>query len=73
MPHLGVVAFSNPNFPSDVTQQLLQLQHPLPPVRWKQNASGHLPEVIEVDETDVAEQPTHLALVLKQMNSDLGF
>ena len=73
MPHLGGVALSNPNFPSDVTQQLLQLQHPLPPVRWKQNASGHLPEVIEVDETDVAEKPTHLALVLKQKNSDQGF
>ena len=60
-------------FPTDVTQQLLQLQHPLPPVRWKQNSTDNLPETIEVDETNVAEKPTHLALVLKQKNADQGF
>ena len=63
----------NPNFPTDVTQQLLQLQQPLPPVRWKQNPTDNLPEVIEVDETNVAEKPTHLALVLKQKKPDEGF
>ena len=56
-----------------MTQQLLQLQHPLPPVRWKQNSTNNLPETIEVDETDVAEKPTHLALVLKQKTPDQGF
>ena len=63
----------NQTFPTDVTQQLLQLQHPLPPVRWKQNSSDNLPETIEVDETNVAEKPTHLALVLKQKTPDQGF
>ena len=33
----------------------------------------NMPEVIEVDETNVAEKPTHLALVLKQKNPDEGF
>ena len=51
----------------------MQLQHPLPPVRWKQNSTDNLPETIEVDETNVAEKPTHLALVLKQKKPDQGF